>query len=59
MRELHVLRFSKHIVLLNSLLVNVASITLIYILNALSPSLKDTFQFFSRNQPQNCVELFE
>jgi hypothetical protein len=49
MRELPMLHFSKRIVLLNCVLVNVASIALIDILNALSPSLKDSFQFFSKN----------
>jgi hypothetical protein len=59
MHELLVLQFSKRIILLNCLLVNVASIVLIDIRNALSPSLKDPLQFFSRHRPQNCVDLFE
>jgi hypothetical protein len=58
MRELLVLHFSERIILIKYLFVNVSSIALITILNALSPSLKKPFQFFSRNQPQNCVELF-
>jgi hypothetical protein len=59
MRELLMLHFRKCIVLLNCLFVNVASMALIDILNALSSGLKDVFQFFSRNRPQNFVELFE
>jgi hypothetical protein len=58
-RTLLVLHFSKRIVFINCLLVNVVSITLTDFLNVLSPSLKDLFQFFSGNQPQNCVEPFE
>jgi hypothetical protein len=57
MRELLVLHFRKRIIWLNCLLANVASIALIDILNTLSPSLKDPFQFFSRNQSQNYLEL--
>jgi hypothetical protein len=59
MRELLALQFSKRIVLLNCPLVKGASIALINILNALSPSLEDPFQAFSRNRPQICVELSE
>jgi hypothetical protein len=59
MRKLLVVHFSKRVVLLNCLLVKVSSIALVDILDALSPSLKDPFQFFSRNRPQNCVGLFE
>jgi hypothetical protein len=59
MRELLVLLFSRHVVLLNCLSVNVASIALTDILNALSASLKNPFQLFSRSRPQNQVELFE
>jgi hypothetical protein len=59
MRELLVPHFSQRIESLNYLLVNVASIALIDILNTLSPSLKDPFHIFSRNRPQNGVELVE
>jgi hypothetical protein len=59
MNELLVLQFSKRIGLLNCLLVIVASVALIDILNTLSLSLKDLFQFSSRNRLHHCVELFE
>jgi hypothetical protein len=55
MRELLVLHFGQRIGLFNFLLVNVVYVALIDILNALSPSLTDPFQFFSRNRPRNCV----
>jgi hypothetical protein len=53
MPEFRVLHSSKCLVLRKCLLINAASIALIDILSVLSPSLKDLFQFFSRNRPQN------
>jgi hypothetical protein len=59
MRELLMMHFSQGSELVHCLLASVAYIALIDILNALSPNFKDSFQFFSGNQLQNYLELFE
>jgi hypothetical protein len=59
MRQPLVMDFRKCIILANYVLVNVASIILAYTANAFQSSLKDAFQFFTRNHPQNRMQLFK